>query len=90
LGKHAVSYLKAIGLVLTVAAMGLYINLPFIGVMLVMVPLCINVTVLPTSPVGKLKRIDLIGSTTGFMIGISWGGVQYPWLYWYTVIPYRH
>jgi hypothetical protein len=48
-----------------------------------MVPLSINLTVLLTSLVDKLKRIDLIGSlifigsTTGFMMGISWVGVQY-------------
>jgi hypothetical protein len=57
-----------------------------------MVPLSINLTVLLTSLVDKLKRIGLIGSlifigsTTGFMMGISWVGVQYPWSSWHIVI----
>lgn len=57
-----------------------------------MVPLCINLKVLPTSFVDKLKRVDwigsliFIGSATGFMMGISWGGVQYAWSSWHTVV----
>lgn len=58
-----------------------------------MVPLCINLKILPTSLVDKLKRIDwigsliFIGSATGFMMGISWGGVQYAWTSWHTIVP---
>lgn len=41
----------------------------------------------------KLKRIDWIGmtlflgATTGFLIPITWGGVQYPWDSWRTLVP---
>jgi Major Facilitator Superfamily len=58
-----------------------------------MVPLCINLDILPTSLVDKLTRIDwigsliFIGSATGFMMGISWGGVQYSWSSWSTIVP---
>lgn len=70
-----------------------YINLPFIAVALVMVPLCIKLKVLPTSFAEKVKRIDYIGtvlfvgSATGFMMGMSWGGVQYAWTSWHTLVP---
>jgi hypothetical protein len=66
---------------------------PFIGVAIVMVPICINLKVAPTSLMAKIKRIDYIGATifigsaTGFMMGISWGGVQYAWSSWHTVVP---
>ncbi|KAF2030060.1 MFS general substrate transporter [Setomelanomma holmii] len=41
----------------------------------------------------KLKEVDWIGmvlflaSTTGFLIPITWGGVQYPWDSWRTLVP---
>jgi hypothetical protein len=41
----------------------------------------------------KLRRVDwiggvmFIGSMTGFLIGLSWGGVMYPWSSWRTLVP---
>jgi hypothetical protein len=41
----------------------------------------------------KLQRVDwigmvlFIGSTTGLLIPITWGGVQYPWDSWQTLVP---
>lgn len=41
----------------------------------------------------KLRRVDWIGaflflaSTTGLLIPITWGGVQYPWDSWRTLVP---
>lgn len=41
----------------------------------------------------KLRRVDWIGmvlflaSATGFLIPITWGGVQYPWDSWRTLVP---
>ena len=58
-----------------------------------MVPLFIKLQILPTSLAQKLGRVDwigsiiFIGSATGFMIAISWGGVQYSWNSWRTVVP---
>ena len=46
-----------------------------------------------SSLVAKLRRIDWIGmvlfiaSMTGFLIPISWGGVQYAWDSWRTLVP---
>jgi len=41
----------------------------------------------------KLREVDWIGmvlflaSTTGFLIPVTWGGVQYPWDSWRTLVP---
>jgi hypothetical protein len=41
----------------------------------------------------KLREVDWVGmvlflaSTTGFLIPITWGGVQYPWDSWRTLVP---
>lgn len=58
-----------------------------------MVPLFINLQVIPSSFVQKLTRVDwigmvlFIGSATGFIMAISWGGVQYSWNSWQTLVP---
>lgn len=46
-----------------------------------------------SSFLSKLRRVDWIGiilftsSLTGFLIPITWGGVQYPWSNWRTLVP---
>ena len=41
----------------------------------------------------KLRRIDWLGTvwfiaaTTSFLIPVTWGGVQYPWESWRTLVP---
>ena len=58
-----------------------------------MTPLFIKLQVIPVSFAQKLARVDwigiiiFIGSATGFIMGISWGGVQYPWSSWHTLVP---
>ncbi|KAK5941359.1 hypothetical protein PMZ80_006637 [Knufia obscura] len=70
-----------------------WLNLPFIGVSCVMVPLFIRLNSTPSSLVQKLKRVDWIGSflfvasTTSFLIPITWGGVMYDWTSWRTLVP---
>ncbi|EEA23397.1 hypothetical protein TMatcc_002261 [Talaromyces marneffei ATCC 18224] len=70
-----------------------YINFPFAGVGLVMTVLFLRLNFIPTSLLAKLRRIDYIGatifmaSTTSFMIPLSWGGVQYSWSSWRTLVP---
>ena len=50
-----------------------------------MTPLFIRLQVAPSSLASKLARVDwvgnfiFIGSSTSFLLGISWGGVQYAW-----------
>jgi MFS family permease len=70
-----------------------WINLPFVGVGLPMVYLFLQLHFKQTSLVTQLKRIDwvglllFVGSTTGFLIPLTWGGVTYPWDSWRTLMP---
>ena len=71
----------------------LWINLPFIGVSYVMIPLFLKINFTPSSMMAKLRRVDwvgtvlFIGSLTGFLLPISWGGVMYAWDSWHTLVP---
>ena len=70
-----------------------YINLPFVGIGIILVPLFIRLEVFPSTLRSKLARLDLIGSvlfiasSTSFLIPLSWGGVQYPWGSYHTLVP---
>lgn len=58
-----------------------------------MVPIFMKLNRVPGSIVVKLKRIDWLGNaifiaaTTSFLIPLTWGGVQYPWGSWHTLVP---
>ena len=58
-----------------------------------MVPLFLKLKIVPGSTLEKLKRVDWIGnfifiaSSTSFLIPLTWGGVQYPWDSWRTLVP---
>jgi hypothetical protein len=58
---------------------------PFCVLGLVLVPIYVRLKTKKTSLGAKLARVDWVGGflftagTTSFLIGISWGGVQYPW-----------
>ncbi|KAL2163263.1 hypothetical protein VTH06DRAFT_5319 [Thermothelomyces fergusii] len=62
-----------------------YINFPFCGIGLILVPLYVKLTTVKTSLASKLGRVDwiggffFIGGLTSFLVGISWGGIQYEW-----------
>ncbi|KAJ4346292.1 hypothetical protein N0V95_005502 [Ascochyta clinopodiicola] len=70
-----------------------WINLPFIGLGGVLIAFFLKLSVEPGSFISKLGQIDWLGmtlflaSTTGFLIPITWGGVQYPWDSWRTLVP---
>ncbi|KAF2200203.1 MFS general substrate transporter [Delitschia confertaspora ATCC 74209] len=70
-----------------------WINLPFVGVGAVMVMVFLHLNFHASSVFGKLRRVDwlgiglFLGSTTGFLIPITWGGVQYSWSSWHTLVP---
>ncbi|KAK4691141.1 hypothetical protein P7C71_g5797, partial [Lecanoromycetidae sp. Uapishka_2] len=70
-----------------------YLNLPFIGIALVAVPLTLKLAFKTSSISDKLKRVDwigsvlFIGSTTSFLIPVTWGGVSYAWDSWRTLVP---
>lgn len=70
-----------------------WINLPFIGLALVLVPLTLVLAFKVSSLADKLRRVDwigsvlFIGSSTSFLIPITWGGVSYPWDSWRVLAP---
>lgn len=70
-----------------------YINFPFIGVSYVMVPLFLRLSLPKGKLAQKLRRIDwtgsvlFVGSTTSFLIPLTWGGVMYDWTSWRTLVP---
>ena len=70
-----------------------WINLPFCGVILASAPFFINSSCPSITVFESLKRVDWIGcftflsSTTSFLIGLSWGGVQFPWTSPWTLCP---
>ena len=85
-----------IGAVLTEKASWRWIfwmNVPIVVLGFGVITFFLNQTPVPGSVFSKLKRFDWLGAvilTTGlssFLIGISWGGVQYPWDDWKTWFP---
>lgn len=70
-----------------------YLNLPFIGVSYVMVPLFLRLGVPKGSLAEKLRRVDwtgsviFVGSATSLLIPLTWGGVMYEWNSWRTLVP---
>lgn len=70
-----------------------YINFPFCAIGLAMVPFVIRLKAQRASLRERIFRTDWIGaslfisSTCSFLIGITWGGTQYPWDSWRTVMP---
>ncbi|KAK0721243.1 major facilitator superfamily domain-containing protein [Apiosordaria backusii] len=62
-----------------------YINLPFCALGLVLIPCYVKLTTQRTSLRSKLGRVDwlggflFIGGLTSFLVGMSWGGVQFEW-----------
>ena len=70
-----------------------WINLPFLGVGAFFVVAFLSLAFRASSFGEKLRRVDWIGlvlfiaSTTGFLIGISWGGIVYHWNSWRVLVP---
>jgi MFS family permease len=70
-----------------------WLNLPFIGVCVVMVPLFLRLNVIPQSIAAKLRRVDwigtvlFVGSMASLLIPLTWGGVMYSWSSWRTLVP---
>ncbi|KIW92317.1 uncharacterized protein Z519_07301 [Cladophialophora bantiana CBS 173.52] len=70
-----------------------WLNLPFIGIGAVMVPLFLRLNIIPQSITAKLRRVDwlgtviFVGSMTSFLIPLTWGGVMYSWSSWRTLVP---
>lgn len=67
--------------------------LPFVVLGFLAITFYLNQTPIPGSFMPKLRRFDWIGATaltvslTCFLVGLSWGGVQYAWDDWQTWFP---
>ncbi|KAF1836731.1 MFS general substrate transporter [Decorospora gaudefroyi] len=70
-----------------------WINLPFLGLGAVLITIFLKLNQKHGSFLTKLLEVDWIGmvlflaSMTGFLIPVTWGGVQYPWDSWRTLVP---
>lgn len=70
-----------------------YLNFPFCGVGLALIFLTVRLQTQRTSLKQKIIRVDWIGgfiftaSMTSFLIGITWGGLQFPWSSFRTIVP---
>ncbi|KAF3064658.1 putative transporter C3H1.06c [Daldinia childiae] len=70
-----------------------WINLPIVGVGMVLLIPFLKLESTPGKLSTKIRLFDWIGSiifvagTVGFLIPITWGGVMYPWDHWRTIVP---
>lgn len=70
-----------------------YINFPICGYSLIAVPILLTLKPPTATFSQKLKRVDwlggflFIGSMVTFLIGLSWGGNDFPWRSVQTLVP---
>lgn len=70
-----------------------WINLPFCGLGLVLVPIFLKLNRTPLPLRENLLKVDFVGiflfvaSLSSFLIPLTWGGIMYPWDSWHTLVP---
>ncbi|KAJ5679515.1 hypothetical protein N7462_007759 [Penicillium macrosclerotiorum] len=70
-----------------------WINLPFCGLGLVLIPIFLKLDRKPAPLLESLKCVDYIGSIlfvaslSSFLIPLTWGGIMYEWDSWHTLVP---
>jgi hypothetical protein len=70
-----------------------YINLPFCGIALIAVPVCLRRNPVVHGTQSSFAAADWMGmaafvaSITCFLVGLSWGGSTYPWKSFGTLFP---
>ena len=70
-----------------------YLNFPFCAVGLITVPLVLRLDEEKQSLRKKFRRVDMIGSSlfiggsASFLVGLAWGGIQYPWNDFQVLLP---
>ncbi|KAH9905411.1 putative multidrug resistance protein fnx1 [Xylariomycetidae sp. FL2044] len=72
-----------------------YINLPLSGLTFGMVVISLKALPKGTNPAGKssIRRIDFAGNAllvtaiTSILLALTWGGGQFPWWSWRTILP---
>ena len=69
-----------------------WINLPILGVAIILIPPFLTLQNLKLSMKAKLRQLDWIGvptfitGMTSFMLSITWGGVLFSWTSWKTLL----
>lgn len=70
-----------------------WINLPFCGLGLVLVPIFLKLNRTPIPLRESLVKVDFVGiflfvaSLSSFLIPLTWGGIMYAWDSWHTLVP---
>ncbi|KAI9791161.1 MAG: hypothetical protein M1833_001571 [Piccolia ochrophora] len=70
-----------------------WINLPFCGVGFILIPVYLRLRMKRSSLLSKFKRLDyvggtlFIGSTTSFLLSVTFGGVMFRWSSWRIIVP---
>lgn len=70
-----------------------YVNFPLCGICLVLVPFSVKLYAEGPSVKTRLMRLDWIGMTlfipsvSSFLIGVTWGGSQFAWGSFHTLVP---
>ncbi|KAK3681226.1 MFS multidrug transporter [Podospora appendiculata] len=70
-----------------------WINIPFAGISLILVPIFLRLNRTPGSIAHRLARVDWVGSvlfvaaSTSLLMPLTWGGVMYSWSSWQTLLP---
>ncbi|KAI0341072.1 iron permease [Trametopsis cervina] len=70
-----------------------YLNLPIIGVAMVLVAVCLNLPTPKDTFRAKMARMDWIGnfliiaSSSACVIALTWGGVRFAWSSWHVLVP---
>ncbi|KAL3423478.1 MFS multidrug transporter [Phlyctema vagabunda] len=70
-----------------------WINLPIIGVGAILIAIFLKLSRTTGGLLAKARRFDWLGAviftaaTLSFLIPLTWGGVNYPWDSWHTLVP---
>lgn len=70
-----------------------YLNFPFCAIGFLTIPIVLRLHVDRGSVKERLLSVDWVGgflfvaSTCSFLIGVTWGGSEYPWSSWRTLTP---
>ncbi|KAL2863132.1 major facilitator superfamily domain-containing protein [Aspergillus lucknowensis] len=70
-----------------------WINLPFCGLGLVLIPAFMRLHRDRSALWERLSSVDylgcvlFVGSLSSFLVPLSWGGLMYPWDSWHTLVP---
>ncbi|MCJ1402533.1 hypothetical protein MMC11_005753 [Xylographa trunciseda] len=70
-----------------------YLNFPFCGLGFAMIPLFLRLKPVSGNLKTKLRRVDWLGSVifisslTSFLVPLTWGGIEYDWSSWHTLVP---